>query len=190
VAYTVHSAVQSLGGAGVAWKGRAYQFGRERARARPDWALELARGRGLVALLLVVAGWRHLPPPDAELLLLVGWTAALLEQVVARGPEHGGRIGADALMSAACVGYLLLSGLLSPQWFVPVLLLVAASLRWGSWRTSVALASALTGGLLVVTATRLDPNLLLTAWSVVVALAASRPLAHAVGPWLQRLRSS
>ncbi|HEX9414825.1 MAG TPA: glycosyltransferase, partial [Ktedonobacterales bacterium] len=143
VLVTLHSAYQTVLGTGVAWKGRTYQFDPQRrgSRTRVSWATELARVRMLIALLLIVAGWRQEPPQVAVTLLLLGWTIALFEHSTRKGTESRLSLAADAAAALASLAYLQLSGLLPAQLVLPTLLVLAVSTRWWSWHVVAAMAS-------------------------------------------------
>ena len=72
-----------------------------------------------------------------------------------------------------------------------LVLVVALGIRRFSWQPVATLASALLGGLLLITAETQAPNTFLMGWFVLIALAVlARSLTQVVIPWLQRLHSS
>ncbi|HEX6123198.1 MAG TPA: glycosyltransferase family 2 protein [Ktedonobacterales bacterium] len=188
---TLYSAAQTKLGHGVAWKGRTYHFDAlpRREERRIGWAAGLVGARLLIALLLVLSAWPGGGVRVAEALLLLGWTLALLEHTARRGAESRWVLWADVAGGAACLGYLGLSGQLSAQVALPVLLLIGVGLRWFPWPVTALLASLLPGSILLITAEAQAPSTLLRGWSLLIALLASRSLARQVIPWLQRFRS-
>jgi chlorobactene glucosyltransferase len=194
--FTVHSAYQVTFGGGVRWKGRTYQFGkqRRRVRLRARVAAELPAVRLLLAVLLVVLGW-HWGSATlrlAALLPLIGWTFAWLEDALRRDPTSRWSPVADAAGGIASVAYLQLSGLLPIGLMVLALLLIGVSARIFPGRVVATIASALLGSVLLITAWTYASALdtILFVWVAGILLVARRPMAQAVLPWLQRLRSS
>lgn len=189
---TLHGAIQTTFGAGISWKGRTYQFAalRRHSVSLARWGAALATIRfALAVLLLVFAGVGQ--PHLAETLLLLGWTTALLEYVVRRGAMSRWTIWADMALGLGALGYLQLSGLFSAWLTLPIVLVIALGVRWFTWQPVAALASALLGGLLLITAEMQAPDTLLMGWFLVIALAVlGRSLTQVVIPWLQRFHSS
>jgi chlorobactene glucosyltransferase len=194
ILFTLYSAYQSIFGAGVAWKGRTYQFG---ARRRPGLRIRVAAPLPLVRLLLagtlIVLGWRWRGAllRLAALVPLTGWSANLLERALRRESHSRWGAVADAAEGIASLAYLQLSGLLSLQLVLPALLVIGISARFLPWRVVLTFASTLLGGVLVLTAATTEPalDLLLIGWTAGLALLASRPITRALLPWLQRFRS-
>jgi chlorobactene glucosyltransferase len=189
---TIYSAAKTTFGQGVAWKGRTYQFAtlHQRNEPRNVWATGLVIARSLIAALLLGSVWFSGRAHPAASLLLLGWTVALLENLARRGAESRGAMFADVTGGIACLGYLQLSGLLPFPLVVAVVLFVAICARWFTWQIVATMASILPGIILFITAERYAPNTILLGWFVLIALVASRSVAHVVIPWLQRFRSS
>jgi chlorobactene glucosyltransferase len=201
--FTLYSAYQVMFGGGVAWKGRTYQFGARRQRVRRlallgVWlrtrvAAGLPAVRLLIAAALVVLGWRWGASMlrVAAMLPLAGWTCAVLEEALKRDPGSRLASAADVGASLASLAYLLLSGLLPITLVLLAILLVGVSVRLFPWRVVAAIASALLGSVLLITAGTYAPalDMLLIGWVAGIVLLSSRSVARAIIPWLQRLRS-
>jgi chlorobactene glucosyltransferase len=190
---TLHSAAQTKLGAGIIWKGRRYHFD---AREGNDayggqWAAGLALARLLIATLLILSWGTGGRLEVAEMLLLLGWTTALLENLARKGTMSRWTTWADMALALACLGHLQLSGLL-PAWLTLLsVLVIALCVRWFSWQVVAAAASALLGSVLLISADMRAPNEVLMGWFVLIALVvAGRSLTQVVIPWLQRVRSS
>jgi chlorobactene glucosyltransferase len=191
---TLYSAAQARFGSGVVWKGRTYQFeamgrgnGFHSGIGRATWS---ALARLLGAALLILLGVRRGPLHIAEVLVLLGWTLALLEYLGRKNINIRWAIWADLASGFACLAYLQLSGQLWAWLALPVVLIIALSTRWLPWQVTAALASAATGGILLITAEMNMPNKILLGWFVLILLVVSRSVAQAVIPWFQRFRSS
>jgi chlorobactene glucosyltransferase len=191
---TLYSAAQARFGRGVVWKGRTYQFqamGRSNALrsgiGRATWP---AMTRLVGAALLIVLGVRRGPIHIAEVLVLLGWTVALLERLARKNAGIRWAIWADLASAFACLAYLQLSGQLSAWVVLPMVMVIALSTLWFHWQATAVMASAATGGILLITAEMDMPNKILLGWFVLILLVASRSVAQAVIPWFQRFRSS
>lgn len=217
VLFTVQSAYQVIFGAGVTWKGRTYDFAAHRrglgwhahaGARRIRLTAELPVARLLLAALLVVLGWRAgvAALRFAVLLPLVGWTLALLEHAHShahmrpRDPDSVptptsacSTLGAvaDLGQGIAALSYLLFSAMFQTGPALAALALCALAFRLFAWRTAAAVTSSVLGGLLLLAAGSQTPSLdaLPLLWAAVVVVLARRPIAQAVLPWLQRLRS-
>jgi chlorobactene glucosyltransferase len=192
VLISVDSAARTKFGKGVEWKGRTYQFDTLRQSNAPhnSWATGLVVIRLLIAALLIVSvgfnGQLHV----AETLLLLGWTLALLEQVLRKGNESRWSASADVAGGFACLGYLQLSGLFPLPLVLAIVLLIAICTRRFAWQIVSTMISVLPGVILLITAERYAPNTILLGWFVLTTLVASRSVARVVIPWLQRFHSS
>lgn len=191
---TLYSAAQARFGSGVVWKGRTYQFeamgrsnGLHSGISRATWS---ALVRLFGAALLIVLGVRRDPLHIAQVLVLLGWTLALLERLARKNVDIRWDIWADLASGFACLAYLQLSGQLSAWLALPMVLIIALSALWFPWQVTAAMASALLGGILLITAEMNMPNKILLGWFVLILLVASRSVAQAVIPWFQRFRSS
>jgi hypothetical protein len=142
------------------------------------------------AALLIVLGVRRGPLHIAEVLVLLGWTVALLERLARKDAGIQWAIWADLASAFACLAYLQLSGQLSAWVVLPMVMVIALSTLWFHWQATAAMASAATGGILLITAEMDMPNKFLLGWFVLILLVASRGVAQAVIPWFQRFRSS
>jgi chlorobactene glucosyltransferase len=191
---TLYSAAQARFGSGVVWKGRTYQFeamgrsnGLHSGIGRATWSVLV---RLIGAALLIVLGMRRDPLHIAQVLVLLGWTLALLERLARKNVDIRWDIWADLASGFACLAYLQLSGQLSAWLALPMLIIIALSTLWFPWQVTAAMASALLGGILLITAEMNMPNKILLGWFVLILLVASRGVAQAVIPWFQRFRSS
>ena len=190
---TLHAAIQTEFGSGIVWKGRTYQFGapREGYTASALWGGGLARARLLIAVMLLLSWGAGEQLEIAETLLLLGWTTALLEFVARKGATSRWTIAADLAVGLASLGYLQLSGAFSIWLTLLSILVIALCVRWFPWHIVATMASALLGGVLLITAQMRAPNQLLMGWFVLIALAvASHSIFQVIIPWLQRVRSS
>ena len=187
---TFHSAVQTKLGRGVEWKGRTYQFdGRHRRTvARVGWANCLVAARFLAAALLVVSGRQKGQLGQAEALVLLGWTAAVLENFVRKRLSRWD-VAADLAAGSACLAYLQVTRAPSFWLVLACVLAIVIGARWFTTQAAAATASISFGMMLLVTAQVYAPNRLLLGWSLLLALVAARTVAQTVLPWLQRLRS-
>jgi hypothetical protein len=122
--------------------------------------------------------------------VLLGWTLALFERLARKNVDIRWAIWADLASGFACLAYLQLSGQLSAWLALPVVLIIALSTLRFPWQVTAAMASALLGGILLITAEMNMPNKILLGWFVLILLVASRGVAQAVIPWFQRFRSS
>jgi hypothetical protein len=127
----------------------------------------------------------------AAVLPLAGWTCALLEEALRRDPRSRQAVVADVGASLANLAYLQLSGLLPIALVLLAFLLIGVSARLFAWRVAAAIASALLGSVLLLTASTYAPalDMLLLGWVAGIVLLSSRSVARVVIPWLQRLRS-
>ena len=189
---TLYSAAQTELGNGVVWKGRTYQFEALRRSQAPGVTRStvIAVQRLLIAALLLLSGKLRGPVHLAEILVLLGWTLAILEHLIRKGAESRWGIYADLASGLACLGYLLQTGLESLWLMIPVVLFLVACAFWFPWQAVSAMASALPGGLVLLTAETYTPNKILLGWFALIVLLVSRSIAQMVIPWLQRLRSS
>lgn len=188
-----YAAAQTKFGGGVVWKGRAYQFheqpqARNRRMGRMGWANLLAVGRLLLAALLLVVGWRGGSLRIAEALLLLIWTLAIPEQRLTRGAGDRWNILADMAGGLACLVYMQRNGLIPTVLVIAAVLAIGMASRWLSWQTVGAITLVGCGGILTFFALVHAPNIALLGWLALIALAESRPVAHAVLPRLQRFR--
>ncbi len=188
---TIYSAAQTELGKGVVWKGRTYQFDTlsHRRGLHISWVTGSAVLRLLLAALLLVSGERRAPLHLAEVLVLLGWTLALLEHLNKKGAETRWGMCADLASGLGGLGYLQLSGQLSVWLVLPIVLFIAACTFWFPWQVVSTMTSALVGGAVLFTAEIYTPNKILLGWFALIALVASRSVAQAVIPWLQRFRS-
>ncbi|HEU5348438.1 MAG TPA: glycosyltransferase [Ktedonobacterales bacterium] len=192
ISTVLYSAAQSNFGEGVMWKGRTYQFDVLGQSHTPSarWATVLVVVRLLIAAALIWSGGTGAHLQVAATLLLLGWTAAMLEFLARKGVMSQWEMWADVGGGLACLGYLQLSGLLSLWLALLVVLVIALCAHWLPWQAVTTMASVLPGGLLLIITETQAPNKILLGWFVLIALVASRSLAHIVIPWLQRFRSS
>jgi chlorobactene glucosyltransferase len=191
---TLYSAAQARFGNGVVWKGRTYQFeamgrstGLHSGIGGTPWS---ALVRLFSAALLIALGVRRGPLHIAEVLVLLGWTLALLERLARKNVDSRWAIWADMASGFACLAYLQLSGQLLAWLALPIVVIIALSPLRFSWQVTAAMASALLGGILLVTAEMNMPNKILLGWFILILLVASRSVAQVVIPWFQRFRSS
>lgn len=196
---TLHAALQTELGAGVVWKGRAYQFNARATRVASAvsgataWGNMLALARIAAALALVAAARMERTQYVAAALLL-GWTAALFEQRLRKGAASRWSEAADVALSAAALGYLALSGWLA-LWQAAALVVALAALRLRlPWTAVAGVALTTTGGLLLLAILTRAPSQALVIWLIALGLVvAGPPLAHAARealPWFQRPHSS
>jgi chlorobactene glucosyltransferase len=187
---TFHSALQTKLGKGVEWKGRTYHFDalhRNRG-TRVNWANGLVTARLLAAALLALSGWLKGPLGQAGALVLLGWTAAVLENLLRKHVSRW-EVTADLAAGFACLAYLQQTRQLSLWLVLLCLLATVIGARWSTVQVTAGTASVLLGIILLITAQVNAPNRLLLGWTALLALAVARSVAQTVIPWLQRLRS-
>jgi hypothetical protein len=174
----------------VEWKGRTYQFDTRHQSPVPrvGWANGLVAARLLAAVLLVVSARLKGQPGQAEALVLLGWTGALLENLVRKGVSRWD-VAADLAAGFACLAFLQLTRQI-PIWLVfACMLTIVVGMRLFSVQAAAGAVSILFGIILLITSQVEAPNRLLLGWSLLLALLAARSVAQTVIPWLQRLRS-
>jgi hypothetical protein len=187
---TFHSAVQTKLGRGVEWKGRTYRFDirHQSPVPRVRWANGLVAARLLAAVLLFVSARLKGQLSQAEALVLLGWTSALLENLVRKGVSRWD-VAADLAAGFACLAYLQLTRQM-PIWLViACVLTIVVGIRLLSVQAAAGAASILFGIILLIASQVEAPNRLLLGWSLLLGLVAARSAAQTVIPWLQRLRS-
>jgi chlorobactene glucosyltransferase len=187
---TFHSAVQTKLGRGVEWKGRTYQFDtlHQNTVPRVGWANGLVVARLLAAALLLVSGRLKGSLGQAEALVLLGWTAAVLENLVRKRVSRWD-VAADLAAGLACLAVLQQTRQISLWLICACVLAIVIGARLFTVQAAAASASVLFGTILLVTAQVYAPNRLLLGWSALLALAVARSVVQIVIPWLQRLRS-
>lgn len=192
ISTVLYAAAQTKFGDGIVWKGRTYQFnalGRSHTSGA-TWDAGLIAVRLFIAGMLVWTGAIAGQIQTAAAFLLLGWTIAMFEFLARKGTMSRWGMWADVASGLACLGYLQLSGMLSLWLTLPLVLLVALCARLFSWPVVTTLASVVPGGILLFITETQAPNKILLGWFLLIALVASRSLAHIIIPWLQRFRSS
>jgi chlorobactene glucosyltransferase len=195
---TLHAAYQAMFGAGVAWKGRAYQFQPRRARASARQRLihALPAIRLVLACLLALLGWRWKAAAlgVAAFLPLISWTCAMLGHALATSPETTSSVTlanvADGANGLASLTYLLLSELMTPWMALTALIILLISACCFHWR-SLPMAASITLGslLLLIGGANLSLIRIALIWWVVGAIFLSRrSVGQFLGAWFQRLR--
>ncbi len=182
---TLYSAVQTELGQGVEWKGRTYQFDGLRRDTAPSWTSGLALTRLLAAALLIASGWLSRPVGQAEALVLLGWTAAVIENHLNKRVSAWVTV-ADAASGIGSLVYLQLSGQLAVWLALLCLLAVLVCARWFTVPVAAGAASVLYGGMVLITGQIYAPNTVLLAWCALLAAASARSVVQTVIPWLQR----
>ncbi len=191
---TAHAAYQALFGRGVAWKGRAYQFGTRRLhrKARQRLAHILPTLRLTLACLLAPLGWRwgSAALGIAALVPLSIWTCAMLEHLLASSPGTALITIADGASGLGSLAYLLLSGQMTLWLACFALLILLLSAYLFHWH-SLPMAGSITLGslLLLIAGATLSLIRIVLFWWVLGALFLSRrPISQFLGAWFQRLR--
>lgn len=195
---TSQSAYQAIFGAGVAWKGRAYQFrgrgarsGRQKRLARALLTLRLG-----LASLLVLLGWRwgSAVLGIAALLPLVIWTCAMLQHALAPLPDtsSGAALAhaADGASGLGSLAYLLLSGQMTLWLALFVLLALLVSLYAFAWHSLPTAGSITLGSLLLLIggANYSLIRIILFWWALGALFLARHSVRQFLGAWFQRLR--
>ncbi len=188
----LYATYQAMFGKGVAWKGRAYQFQRQRAGIHLEPARLLATARLALAGTLALLGWRwgNAALGAAALVPLISWTCAMLSHALARQPDLRLSAAADAASGVGSLSYLLLGGFFSLWLALLVILLLIGSARWLRWRGAATLGSVASGSLLLLVAGESLPLIrtLVIGWVVGASLLARHSIIHTVGGWFERLR--
>lgn len=188
----LHAAYQAMFGKGVIWKGRAYQFQRQRAGIHLEPARLLATARLTLAGALTLLGlrWGNAALGVAAIVPLISWTCAMLSHALVRQPDLRLPAVADAAGGLGSLSYLLLSGFIGLWLALLVVLLVVGSARWLRWHGAATLGMVTAGSLLLLIAGASLPLIrtLVIGWVVGAALLARHSIIETVGGWFEHLR--
>lgn len=188
----LHAAYQALSGKGVAWKGRAYLFQRQRANIHLKPARLLATARLTLAGALALLGlrWGNDALGVAAIVPLISWTCAMLSHELVRQPDLRLPAAADAAGGLGSLSYLLLSGFIGLWLALLVVLLLVGSARWLRWRGAATLGAVTVGSLLLLVAGASLPlvRTLVIGWVVGAALLARHSIIETVGGWFEHRR--
>ncbi len=191
---TSQAAYRSIFGAGVAWKGRDYQFKprRQAINLQQRLAHLLPAARLALACLLAPLGWRWGSDAlgVAALVPLVIWTCAMLEHTLGASPDATLTNAADAASGLGSLSYLLFSGLMT-LWLALIALLILLVSAYAFHARSLPMAGSITLGslILLMGGTHLSFIRIVLFWWALGALFLARgAVSQFLSAWFQRLR--